>query len=138
MNVTDVSCGICCQKGRILICGRKGKDLAQTFWEFPGGKCEKGESISMCLKREIYEELGCHIAVLDPLGENVVDLGEKKYHLYFVRFMVLPDSPAPIPREGQEMQWVDLADLSEINILPGDRQIASFLAKSAKFLSTAQ
>lgn len=133
MDIIDVSAGILCRKGQILICGRKGKKDAEEYWEFPGGKCEKGETPGQCLKREILEELGCHIAVLDPLGENIVDLGEKCYRLHFLRFMLLPGSPEPSPQENQAMQWIDLADLEKVNILPGDRQIASFLAKSAQF-----
>lgn len=134
MTVIDVSAGILCRNGKILICGRRGKQYAEEYWEFPGGKCEKGETPQQCLKREIREELGCHIAVLDPLGENIVDLGERCYHLHFLRFILLPASPEPVPLEGQSMQWIDLADLEKVNILPGDRQIASFLAKSADFL----
>lgn len=133
MEIIDVSAGILCRKGQILICGRSGKQYAGEYWEFPGGKCEKGETPRQCLKREILEELGCHIAVLDKLGENMVDLGEKCYRLHFLRFMLEAGSPEPAPQEGQAMQWIDLADLKKVNILPGDRQIADFLAKSADF-----
>jgi 8-oxo-dGTP diphosphatase len=133
MKKIHVSAGILCRNGKILLCSRTGKKEAEEFWEFPGGKCEKGERVSECLKRELYEELGCHIAVLDKLGENCVVLGERSYHLHFLRFILLPGSPEPLPQEGQSMQWVALKDLEKVNILPGDRQIAAFLAKSGNF-----
>ena len=133
MNIIHVSAGILCRNGQILICGRHSKTEAREYWEFPGGKCEKGETPAQCLKREIFEELGSRIAVLDSLGENCVDLGEKCYHLHFLRFMLLPESPEPSPQEGQSMQWIPLSDLEKVNILPGDRQIALFLAKTGRF-----
>jgi 8-oxo-dGTP diphosphatase len=43
-------------------------------WEFPGGKIEEGETAEACLKREILEELGVEIEVLERLPSN--------FHLY--------------------------------------------------------
>jgi len=43
-------------------------------WEFPGGKIEKNERPEACLKREIKEELGVEIEVLQQLPSN--------FHIY--------------------------------------------------------
>ena len=43
-------------------------------WEFPGGKVEENEDLETCLKREILEELGVEIEVLERLSSN--------FHLY--------------------------------------------------------
>ena len=39
-------------------------------WEFPGGKVEDQEQIEDCLKREIKEELGVEIEILERLPAN--------------------------------------------------------------------
>ena len=42
---------------RFLLTRRQRGVHLEGFWEFPGGKCEPGESLAECLAREIREEL---------------------------------------------------------------------------------
>ena len=44
--------------GKILIASRPLTKNFSGFFEFPGGKVEKGECLLEALDREIYEELG--------------------------------------------------------------------------------
>ena len=54
-------------RGRILLARRTdGRDLA-GLWEFPGGKCEPGESPEQALVRELQEELGINVQVAAAL-----------------------------------------------------------------------
>ncbi|MEE2876552.1 MAG: A/G-specific adenine glycosylase [Candidatus Neomarinimicrobiota bacterium] len=46
------------REGRFLIQKRPDDGLLGGLWEFPGGKVEKGESLSDALIREIHEETG--------------------------------------------------------------------------------
>jgi len=63
----DVTAGIIWKDGKFLITRRPPKGLLGGLWEFPGGKLEKGEDLESCLIREIREELGIRIEVLEPM-----------------------------------------------------------------------
>lgn len=53
--------------GQLLIAQRPHDKMLGGLWEFPGGKCEEGETLEACLRREIREELGIDIEVGDHL-----------------------------------------------------------------------
>ncbi len=53
--------------GQLLIAQRPHDKMLGGLWEFPGGKCEEGETLEACLQREIREELGIDIEVGDHL-----------------------------------------------------------------------
>src|SRR5688500_11500245 len=58
---------------KLLICQRKNGDTLGGYWEFPGGKCENGETLKQCLARELREELAIvarPIARLTPIEHD--------------------------------------------------------------------
>lgn len=57
-----VVCGIVRRNSGILICQRKKKPY-ESYWEFPGGKVEKGETKRQCLHRELGEELNIRVSI---------------------------------------------------------------------------
>jgi A/G-specific adenine glycosylase len=58
-----IGAGVVWKDERILISQRPLKGLLGGLWEFPGGKKERGESLSECVAREIGEELGVKVRV---------------------------------------------------------------------------
>ncbi len=59
----DVTAAIILDDNRFLITLRPLKGLLGGLWEFPGGKCEHGETLTDCLIREIREELNIDIEI---------------------------------------------------------------------------
>ena len=66
--ITEVAAGILLDtEGRYLLGQRpEGKPYA-GYWEVPGGKIEKGESVFEALRRELQEELGIEIESSEEL-----------------------------------------------------------------------
>jgi|Deesub1362A_J573_1020465.scaffolds.fasta_scaffold00366_27 8-oxo-dGTP diphosphatase len=52
-------------EGRILLAQRPQGDALSLKWEFPGGKIRYEETPEACLERELLEELGIRVRVLD-------------------------------------------------------------------------
>ncbi len=53
--------------GCYLVTRRLRGTHLEGYWEFPGGKCDSGESLTACLEREIAEELGARVHVGDEI-----------------------------------------------------------------------
>ena len=73
----QVTAAIIIRDGKVLLTRRKQGESLAGFWEFPGGKIEKGETPQECLERELKEELGLNTCAGDLLTECV-------YHYVYV------------------------------------------------------
>jgi 8-oxo-dGTP diphosphatase len=110
---------------RYLVTRRlRGTHLA-GFWEFPGGKCETGETHVECLVREIREELGCAVRVGEKLLSVAHDYPERTVELHFFRCDLGAD---PRPLLGQEIRWISRLELRELAFPPADVELIRLLA----------
>ena len=66
----DVSIGIVNYEGRILMIKRAKKE-GNLVWAFPGGKVEDGETKEEACIREVYEETGLRVSIIELLGERI-------------------------------------------------------------------
>jgi mutator protein MutT len=116
------------QDGAFLLTRRlKGTHLAGT-WEFPGGKCEAGESHEACLQRELQEELGVGAEIGEEIFTITHAYAEKTVELHFRRCAI---TGAPRPVLGQEMRWVKREDLHTLQFPEADRELIEKLRSGA-------
>jgi mutator protein MutT len=112
------------QDGCFLVTRRlEGTHLA-GMWEFPGGKCEAGESHDACLEREMFEELGVGVTVDSLFLLSTHAYEELTVVLFFYACRLRGE---PRPQLGQEMMWVPRAKLRELTFPPADARLIELL-----------
>lgn len=121
--VVDVVAGVITQGNSVLLCKRPAGKRHAGMWEFPGGKCEPGESLSQALRRELMEELGTAISTpLSPVYEHQA-AGEP----FRIHFIPTTTCTPPQPIEHTEVRWVPLDDLANYDMPPSDAQFRLIL-----------
>jgi mutator protein MutT len=112
--------------GRFLVTRRiKGTHL-EGLWEFPGGKCDAGESLGECLQREIAEELGARVSVGEEIFRITHEYPGRSITLHFFACSLTGD---PRPLIGQQMQWVARKDLRSLEFPPADDRLIDLLSQ---------
>jgi A/G-specific adenine glycosylase len=120
-----VTAGVLRREAKVLICRRPEGELLGGMWEFPGGKQEEGETLEVCLRRELREELGIDVAVGSPLGiyQHAYTHFKVTVHAFECRLV----SGEPRTLVHPEMTWVDPVGLARFPMGKIDRQIANTL-----------
>jgi 8-oxo-dGTP diphosphatase len=98
-------------QGRVLIARRHDDAHQGGLWEFPGGKCEKGESIESALARELHEELGVSVLAHRPLIRVAHEYPDLEVLLDV--HLVQQWRGEPHGREGQPLAWVSPRQLND-------------------------
>jgi mutator protein MutT len=112
--------------GAFLVTRRQQGVHLAGFWEFPGGKCEPGESLAECLARELREELDVEATIGAPLLTTTRPYSDRRVELHFLRCELRGE---PAPQQGQEMRWVARGDLSALDFPPADEKLIRLLSK---------
>lgn len=109
--------------GRFLVTRRQDGVHLEGYWEFPGGKCEPGESLADGLRREMREELDVDVRVGDELLSVSHAYPDRIVQLHFFR-CDLEGTPAP---QGQEMRWATAGELRALSFPPADEELIRML-----------
>ena len=106
----EVVAGIVHRRGSYLV-GLKCEPLKnRNFWEFPGGKVEKGESMEDATRREWLEELGVELVWF---GGVICALEDNNYRIHFCAIEIR-DRPRAI--EHLELSWKSPAELERLSM----------------------
>jgi mutator protein MutT len=111
--------------GRVLVTRRLDHSHLAGLWEFPGGKCDPGESHEACLARELREELGVESRIKEEILVTEHAYPDRTVRLHFRRCEIDTD---PQPLLGQQMKWVTSAELQTLDFPPADRQLIQLLS----------
>jgi 8-oxo-dGTP diphosphatase len=126
MRTIVVAAAVIEHDGRYLITRRQSGVHLEGHWEFPGGKCNDGETIESCLVRELREELNVEASVAGELLTTTHDYGDRRVELHFLRCVI---RGTPEPQQGQAMQWAARRDLRGLAFPPADAELIRMLAE---------
>jgi 8-oxo-dGTP diphosphatase len=110
--------------GRYLVTRRQQGVHLEGLWEFPGGKCDPGESLAACLRRELQEELGIDAIVGAEVFAVTHHYPDRTVELHFLACEL---TGQPVPQLGQEMRWVARGDLQSLQFPPADDELIALL-----------
>lgn len=110
---------------QIFITQRRHHTELAGYWEFPGGKLERGETPLEALVRELHEEVGIRVEQARWL-QTVVGT-QTQQHLQLHYFLVDQWQGEPYGREGQPHRWIAQQDLRAVAFPPTNASVVAWL-----------
>ncbi|MGB9707304.1 MAG: NUDIX hydrolase [Microgenomates group bacterium] len=132
-KIYPVVVGVVEKNNKFLLTKRQSPKKEWNKWQFPGGEVEFGESLHQALKREMKEEIGCEIKIIEkqPKIFEIFRLSDNFHAIFFVYLCQLTDSNCKIKinREASEYRWLSLKEIYTLDSLEGTKEITSWLNK---------
>jgi 8-oxo-dGTP diphosphatase len=131
-----VGVGAIILRGERVLLVQRGREPALGKWTVPGGLVELGESLHDAVRREVLEEVGLNIRVLDlivALDRVILDKqGRIEYHYILLDFLCEPEQdevPSPAS-DVWDCRFLSVNELQHYSLTRGtERIIRQALAK---------
>jgi A/G-specific adenine glycosylase len=107
---------------KVLIDQRKSGDLLGGMWEFPGGKVEKGESLTGAIVREIREELDLEIRAGNLLNVYPHAYTHFSVEVHAIECEIIKGKPKAL--EADAIVWAPIGHLDDYPMGKVDRLIS--------------
>ena len=135
-KTVEVAVGVLIKpNGDFLLTSRPPGKAYESYWEFPGGKIEAGESVEQALRRELIEEIGITIGPLVPWKVALVDYPHALVRLNFCKVFVWTGELHM--REGQSSAWQSLP-VTVAPVLPGTIPVLAWFAQERGYAGKTQ
>jgi mutator protein MutT len=130
MDALPVVCAIIeNSEGKILVARKRAGLPLEGFWEFPGGKKNKGETLEQALVRELDEELGVSVRLISQLSTSLWTSSRGPIEL--TAFHCTEASGNFTLRDHDAIAWVDPHEAMTMKLAPADIPLLeSFITKS--------
>ena len=125
--LTEVSCAII-MDGEMVLATQRSYFMPHPYkWEFPGGKLHTGETPEACIIREIREELGVEISVLQLLPS--VKHCDSNHAIKLIPFICSIRQGEISLTEHRMYRWVNRSQLEDIDWLEADVEVVKLVNK---------
>jgi 8-oxo-dGTP diphosphatase len=126
MRKIVVAAAVVEREGRLLVTRRQRGVHLEGYWEFPGGKCDPGETCAACLTRELREELDVEASIGREILATTHAYADRAVELHFLSCVLLGP---PVAQLGQEVRWVTRDELLTLRFPPADEELIRRLGR---------
>lgn len=128
MTLLVVAAALIDRRGRVLVQQRSDSAAHAGLWEFPGGKVEAGERLTMALARELAEELAISVEPGDcrPVAFSTAAVADEA-DLLLMLFHCAVWVGEPVAHSAQALAWVGRDALLALPMPPADVPLAQAL-----------
>ncbi len=128
--------GVAIYRGRVLLV-KRGRPPLLGEWSIPGGVVEAGESLGEALCREMREETGLEVEVLEVL--EVLDRitrdsdGRTRYHFVLIDYLCRVNQDcACASSDAAECRWVAPDELAALGLRPDALRVVEKAIEAAR------
>ncbi len=114
----NVTCGIILKDSKVLVTQRSEKMQLALKWEFPGGKIEANEAEDQCLHRELKEELGIEVEILEKLESKLFQY--ERFSINLIPFVANHVSGEIMLHEHKDFKWLTKEELTGLDWAAAD------------------
>lgn len=126
--MTEVVCGIILNSEGLIFAARRSEGRSfGGYWEFPGGKIERGERPKEALQRELVEELGLKLEIGNSLHTISWENQTGAYSLE--AFICSHDLAGMVLHDHDTYGWFAIEDLLRLEMLIADLALLPHLDK---------
>ena len=111
----------------LLVCQRPLHQRHGGLWEFPGGKCESGESDADAIRRELAEEVGVEATHIGAAEFEIAD-PDSAYLIVFIPVSITGEVRA---NEHSAITWSTVTELARLPLAPSDRRYVEYRTRCA-------
>ena len=124
-ETTRIGIAVVEHDGRFLVGIRGADGPLPGYAEFPGGKCQPGESPAECAIRECHEETGLRVDVTQPLLAREYEYPHGRVELHF--FLCAPAQVSDLTATHAGFRWVAAAELPSLKFPPANDEVIARL-----------
>jgi len=121
----EVTCAVIMDGNRVLAAQRSEQMAHPLKWEFPGGKLRTGEHPEGCIIREIREELGVEVSVIQLLPTVSHEYSDQRVKL--IPFVCRIQEGTIRLSEHRSYRWVPREELGQVDWLEADVEVVSLI-----------
>ncbi|OHD24006.1 MAG: hypothetical protein A2086_06715 [Spirochaetes bacterium GWD1_27_9] len=115
---------------KLLVVQRNEKGDEPLKWELPGGKLDPDEKFEDAMARELKEELGLDVAIIQEVGSVEVDKNDK---ILMMIFILVEGNASKIKLAvHKDLKLVSFDELVALDLCEADRLFVELYAKEIK------